>query len=297
MLSEEEYQLLKTAGIIARKVREIIPSIVREGVDALTIAQTVENKIIEYGGRPAFPCNICVDSVAAHFTPTPHENIIIPKASLVKVDLGVECGGYIADTAITIGLPNSQAELIEAAENALKRVIKLIRAGIKVSEVGYVINEVVSRYGFKPIKNLSGHEIGRYVLHTGTSIPNIKTKETTKLENGKTYAIEPFVTLGASSGLVINSGSVNIFSIPAESNINSRLSLEELDFLKKLREKTKGLPYTLRWIEKEHWQIHEKLLRRGIIRSYPVLVEKSGLPVAQAEHTVLVHEDGCEVIT
>ncbi len=297
MLSEEDYQHLKTAGIIARRVREEVPALIREGVDALSIAQAVEEKIIEYGGRPAFPCNICIDSVAAHFTPTPVENIIIPKGALVKVDLGVECDGYIADTAITIGLPKSQVRLIEAAENALKNAIKTIRAGVRASEIGAVINDTISRYGFKPIRNLSGHEIRRYILHTGMSIPNVKTKEAHKLENGRIYAIEPFVTLGSGSGLVISTSSVNIFSVSMGSNHDDRLSGEELNLLKMLRESTKGLPYTLRWLEKEKWPLHEKLVKKGVARGYPVLVEKMGAPVAQAEHTVIVLEDGCEIIT
>jgi len=297
MLSEEEYNNLKTAGKIARRVREEVPALVREGVDALSIAQAVEDKIIQYGGRPAFPCNICIDSVAAHFTPTPIENIMIPKGALVKVDLGVECDGYIADTAITIGLPNSQSRLIEAAENALKNAIKTIKAGIRVSEVGAIINDTIVRYGFKPIRNLSGHEIRRYTLHTGTSIPNVRTKETLRLENGRIYAIEPFVTLGSGSGLVVSSNSVNIFSVLMENNHDNRLSIDELSLIKMLRESTKGLPYTLRWLEKEKWALHEKLVKKGVVKGYPVLVEKMGTPVAQAEHTVIVLEQGCEVIT
>jgi len=297
MLREEEYQHLRTAGKIARRVREEVPGLVREGVDALSIAQAVEERIIEYGGRPAFPCNVCIDSVAAHFTPTPSENIIIPKGALVKVDLGVECEGYIADTAITVGLPNSQVRLIEAAENALKNAIKTIRAGVRASDVGAVINDTIGKYGFKPIRNLSGHEIRRYILHTGTSIPNVRTKETLKLESGRIYAIEPFVTSGSGSGLVISSNSVNIFSVSMERNYDDRLLTEELNLLRTLREYTRGLPYTLRWIEKEKWQLHEKLVKKGVVRGYPVLVEKTGAPVAQAEHTVIVLEDGCEVIT
>lgn len=297
MLSEDEYQQLRTAGKIARKVREEVPSLIREGVDALSIAQTVEKKIMEYGGRPAFPCNICINSVAAHFTPTPIENVIIPNGALVKVDLGVECGGYIADTAITVGLPNSHVRLIEAAENSLRNAIKILRSGVTVSEIGGIINDTVTKYGFKPIRNLSGHEIKKYNLHTGTSIPNVRTKETTKLEYGKIYAIEPFVTLGEGSGLVVSTKTVNIFSVHVESMSEHKLSQEELSLLKELRVSTNGLPYTLRWIEREKWQLHEKLVKKGLVKGYPMLVEKVGAPVAQAEHTVIILEDGCEVIT
>lgn len=297
MLSEEDYRLLRTAGEIARKVRSLVPALVREGVDALTIAQTVEEKIVEYGGRPAFPCNICINSVAAHFTPTPVENVIIPGGALVKVDLGVEYGGYIADTAVTVGLPNSQVKLIEAAENALRNAIKIVKSDVRASEVGNVINETVSRYGFKPIRNLSGHEIKKYTLHSGISIPNVKTKESTKLEYGKIYAIEPFVTVGTGSGLVISSSTVNIFSVQMEYINEDRLPHDELDLLRGLKSSTKGLPYTLRWIERDKWQLHEKLVKRGVIKGYPMLVEKVGAPVAQAEHTIIVLEDGCEVIT
>ncbi|MEM4416655.1 MAG: type II methionyl aminopeptidase, partial [Nitrososphaerota archaeon] len=191
---------LLEAGRIARLVRESIPNMVRAEMPLVELAEKVEAMIRDHGGRPAFPCNISIDSVAAHFTPGPGEDTVIPPDAVVKVDIGVEIDGYIADTAITVTDNPVGVSLRYAAEEALKSAIKMVRDGVKVSSIGSVIHSVVSRFGFKPIRNLTGHEIKRYNLHAGVSIPNIPTADNTKLSSGHVYAIEPFVTIGDAAG-------------------------------------------------------------------------------------------------
>ncbi|MCS7142210.1 MAG: type II methionyl aminopeptidase [Aigarchaeota archaeon] len=296
MLDEESYDAYLQAGRIAREVKQIVLSGVRPNMDALSLCTLVEDEISRRGGRPAFPCNVDVDAVAAHYTPTHRDNFLLGDYSIVKVDFGVEVNGFIVDTAISIPLNNQYASLILATEEALRLAIKSIRAGVRVVEIGAVVHNTLTRHGFKPIRNLTGHEIDRFLLHCGVSIPNVPTSSTSELREGGVYAVEPFGTLQAAAGEVINSATVNIFQVSR--NVSARrLKDDELRLLERLREISRGLPYTLRWIGYDNADVHSRLYKKGVVIGYPVLVERTGCPVAQSEHTVIARYEGCEVLT
>ncbi len=291
------YASFKAAGEIARKVRSEVAGRVREGVSALELATWVEERIRELGGGVAFPCNVGVDDVAAHSTPYPESDYVLRRGTLVKVDLGVEIDGLVADTAITVALPGADEGLVVAAERALEEALRTVRAGVRVRSVGEAISKTVVSMGYRPISNLSGHQIERYNLHAGVSIPNVPAGEE-KLEAGKVYAVEPFVTKRSGAGVVRHIDRVEIFRVPEDSLVRAkRLGEVHEALVRRVYGATKGLPYALRWFPDIDRGLHDLLYRRGIVRGYPVLVEASGMPVAQAEHTVIVWEDGCEVLT
>ncbi len=294
---DQVYDSFRAAGEIARKVRSEVVYRVREGASALEIATWVEERIRELGGGVAFPCNVGVDAVAAHSTPYPDSDYALRRGSLVKVDLGVEIDGLVADTAVTVALPGADEAMVLAAERALEEALRAIRAGVRVSAVGEVISRAVTSYGYRPIANLSGHQIERYNLHAGLSIPNVPAGEG-RLEAGKVYAVEPFLTTRRGAGQVKHIDRVEIFRVSEDSLVRSRrLGPQHEAVVRRLLESTRGLPYALRWFPDVDREIHAVLYRRGIVKGYPVLVEASGEPVAQAEHTVVVWEDGCETLT
>ncbi|MEM1944233.1 MAG: type II methionyl aminopeptidase [Nitrososphaerota archaeon] len=286
------------AGRIARVVRNSVPGLVRPHMPMIELAEKIESMILDRGGRPAFPCNISVDSVAAHYTPPPGDRTLIPRGSVVKIDIGVVVNGYIADTAVTVSDSQLGDTLRYAAEEALKAAIKSVKAGVKVSTVGGAIQSVITRLGFKPIRNLTGHEIKRYNLHAGVSIPNVATDGGARLVEGHVYAIEPFVTLGDAAGEVYEAGEPTIFRV--EKTGLGRLTEAEQAVVEELGDRFHGLPYTLRWLRDlgdSFLTVHGRLVKTGRVRGYPILAERSGRPVAQAEHTIVVKGDGCEVVT
>ena len=289
---------LRRAGRIARKVREKSLSIVREGVSLIDVCSLLEGLILDEGAKPAFPCNICINDVAAHYTPTIGDRSIIPPRSLVKIDIGVCVDGYIADTAITISLDSYLQPIVEAVNTALLEAVKIIKPGVQTSTIGGVIQRVITSRGFKPIRNLTGHEITRYNLHAGLSIPNIQIARGEKLELNHVYAIEPFATMSDGGGEVVSSNTTTIYRLNVGKFKFEKLE-EERKLLEFIYERFNGLPYTPRWIPdfEKLSKIHDKIVRLGKIYSYPVLVERKGRPVSQAEHTVIVTEKGCEVIT
>jgi len=97
---------IKKAGKIAKEAKEYAKSFIKKDMPLLEIAEKIENKIMELGGKMAFPTNLSINEIAAHYTPTYNDET---KAhGLLKVDLGVHIDGWTADTAFSIDLENSE---------------------------------------------------------------------------------------------------------------------------------------------------------------------------------------------
>jgi len=299
MLSEDIVEKYLKAGKIASKVRDEMKRRVREGTPVIEICETAENLIRELGGEPAFPCNVSINDVAAHYTSPPNDELKIPENSVVKIDIGVHVDGYIADTATTVCFNPNYEVLVEAAEAALKHAIDIIRPGLSISNFGYEVQRLIERRGLKPISNLTGHQIGRYLIHAGKVLPNVSQMSFSKVKAGEVYAIEPFVTFGEASGRVIDKRPAYIFRLlkrkpPKKGGEKNLYTYIERNF--------KTLPFAERWLrgygtrEAYHTSL-KKLLSLRLVMSYPVLVEATGYPVAQSEHTVIVDDKGPIQIT
>ncbi|MBS7658333.1 type II methionyl aminopeptidase [Candidatus Bathyarchaeota archaeon] len=296
-MNNEGYQYYRKAGEIASNIRRVIPSIIKEKMKILDLCEKIENLIFEKGGKPAFPCNVGINEVAAHYTSPFKDESLIPEKSIVKVDFGVEISGYIVDTSITVSFNRELDLMVKAVNEALMDAIEFIKDGVKVKEVGEVIESKIKRYGFKPIRNLTGHKIERYMLHTGKIIPNVSEINSSKIEEGEVYAIEPFATTIDGSGVVIDGSKAYIFRFQKE-----KCSKEVKDLIKFIKENYASLPFAFRWIKKVYPnknldELFEKALSQKCLISYPVLIEAKSKPVAQAEHTVIVRKNGCEILT
>ncbi|MEM3402496.1 MAG: type II methionyl aminopeptidase, partial [Candidatus Hadarchaeales archaeon] len=172
MLTEEELQNYRRAGKILAEIREEVRKVVKPGVKLLEIAELAENLIVEKGAKPAFPCNVSVNEIAAHYSPPADDARVIEENDMVKVDLGAHVDGYIADTAFTVAFGEKQ-EMVQAVEKALEAAISVVKPGVDVGEIGKAVEEVAAASGFKPIKNLTGHSLARWDLHAGITIPNV----------------------------------------------------------------------------------------------------------------------------
>ena len=288
----------RKAGRIAAQVRKSIGRHVKRGCLIIDLCEQVEKMIQDQGGALAFPCNIGVDQVTAHYTSPFGDPSRISSGSLVKIDLGVHVDGYIADTATTICLDPRYKSLVEAAEQALSQATKTLSPGCRLSHIGEVIENTILSSQLKPIRNLSGHQIQRYVLHTGKSVPNVSCFDLNRVSEGEVYAIEPFVTLPDFSGIVSGSKESYIFRLAEARGLKDENARRLIDLISS---RYGTLPFARRWLERElsprDLQVFDSFVSKRVLSSYPVLEEKTGGPVAQAEHTVLVTKDGCEVFT
>lgn len=287
------------SGRILAQVREFVRTMPIQGRRLLDVCEEVEAKIRELGGAPAFPCGVGVNEVAAHYTSPWNDVSVIPANSLVKIDFGVELDGFITDSAISISLSPIYDSLIVAAQTALQEALAAVAPGRKLSEIGTVVERCVQRYGFKPIRNLTGHKIDRYIVHAGKSVPNVSGMENGRFEVGEVYALEPFVTLKDAEGAVRDGEHSYIYRFVRAKGAKSKEAGKLVEYI---RDTYKTLPFASRWIFK-NWRegdaqtAFRELESERCISGYPVLVEASGKPVSQAEHTIVVTEDGCRVLT
>ena len=287
------------AGKIASEVREMVRVKDWIGKSVYEICEEVENEIIKRGAKCAFPVNASINEIAAHYTAEPNDPITITDSDLVKIDLGAQINGFIADTAVTVCYDPQYDGLVQTAESALEKAMSMVKVGVKVSDIGRAIETTIKQMGFKPIANLSGHSLDKYTIHAGKTIPNVWSIGGFTLSGDSAYACEPFVTTSEGGGFVRNGKIKNIFAINSRKKTKNEEADKLLDFIWK---NFNMLPFALRWItkqweEKEARELLDHLIKKKAIQAYPVLVEIQEQRVAQAEHTFIPNETGVTITT
>ena len=287
------------AGKIASEVRELVRVKNWIGKTVYEICEEVEHEIIRRGAKCAFPVNTSINEIAAHYTAEPNDPITITDSDLVKIDLGAQVNGYIADTAVTVCYNPQFDALVQAAEEALEKAMSMVRVGVKASDIGRAIETTIKQMGLKPIANLSGHSLDRFTIHAGKTIPNIWSIGGFTLSGESAYACEPFVTTAEGGGFVRNGKIKNIFALNSRKKTKNEEADKLLDFI---WENFNMLPFALRWItrqweEKKARELVDFLIKKKAVQAYPVLIEIHEQPVAQAEHTFIPNENGVTVTT
>lgn len=278
------------AGAIAKQVLEHGCELVKENMPVLELAEAIEKKIFELGAKPAFPVNIGINEIAAHFSPALNDKSVIKPNDYVKIDIGVHLDGYIADCARTIKVAGKD-NMILCAEKMLEEALKLFVPGTKLSDIGSVIEQTAKEFGFNPVRNLTGHGLDRYNLHAGVTIPNVKIASEKILQEDEVYAVEPFCTQG--EGWVKDCKPALIFRLIQEKPVRMPEARNIIIFAKNFS----GLPFAKRWLQKK-LKISElkidmvlrQLVGGGALHPYYILKEVSDKPVVQTEHTVIVKE-------
>ncbi|MDD1756390.1 MAG: type II methionyl aminopeptidase [Methanomassiliicoccales archaeon] len=295
-MDEHEIDCLRKAGAISKDARELGASLVKEGGRLVDVAEEVESLIIRRGARPAFPVNIGINDVAAHYTPSTGDKAVFSAGDVVKVDVGAHVDGYVGDTAITVEVGTKNwRPLLEASEKALRMALDMVGDGVAVSSLGAAIERAIRDVGLKPVTNLTGHGMRRYSLHAGLTIPNINDGSTAKIKKDMVVAIEPFATNGA--GQVYNEKPGNIFRVVKERPMRDKKAEE---FFKTIASNFGSLPFCERWctsLNPEAPVLLRTLVRHGLISSYSILREVKGGMVSQAEHTVVIDGERREITT
>ncbi|MCC6017809.1 MAG: type II methionyl aminopeptidase [Candidatus Verstraetearchaeota archaeon] len=298
MYDEEYIEKTLKAGEIVNRVLRDLPRMVKPGVKVFDLCEKIENLIIEGGGKPAFPCNISINNIAAHYTAFPEDQSIIPDDAVVKVDIGAHFDGYIVDAATTISFNSKYDDMVEASRIALKNALKVIKPGVRVSTVSKEIERTISGFGYKPISNLTGHMLKRYILHGGKNIPNVYGEYPWIMEEGEIYAIEPFATDGI--GSVTEMQQAYIYSLAKVHSGRTRL---EKELLRYIYDNFKTLPFCERWLknfnvkQENIREIIYRLVENGALNIYPVLREVKNGIVTQFETTVIVSKEGPIITT
>ena len=280
------------AGRISAEALEYGKSLIKKGNSLLETTELIEKKIFELGGKPAFPVQISCNEIAAHFCAEEDDKTVFDD-QLVCLDLGVHVDGAIGDNAYAVDLSGKYSDLVKAAQKALEEALKIVNVGTELRAIGKVINDTIAGYGFNPVRNLSGHGLDLYEIHTKPTIPNFDDGNKTALKKGMAFAIEPFSTNG--SGRVHESGLPTVYMLERRKPVRSPITREVLMEIGSYE----GLPFAKRWLVRKFGAKANFALREmsqlGMIHEFPPLVEVSKGLVAQAEHSILIDDNG-EVI-
>ena len=278
------------AGKAAARARYLALKLVKPGVKIIDIANALEDEIIKQGCVVGFPCNISINDIAAHDTPMINDDRVIMKGDLVKVDIGACSNGVLSDTARTIeaGVVKD-SQIIKCIDECMEEALKVIKSGAKISGVGNVVGGVAEKYGFTIVKNLVGHGLGEYIVHTGISIPNYRNNDPGIFKDGDLVAIEPYITKGV--GKAVNLNRTELFSLRQVKSLRIRKGRQLLDWIVKER---RTLPFCKRWLTGYGHQLDfilNDMVKQGVLVKYPVLRESGKMPVAQKEHTILLADE------
>ena len=204
--THDEFEGMKRAGRIVRMVIRAMEKALRPGVTTAQLDEVGGRVMRREGARSApkmvygFPGDvlISVNDEVVHGVPGCR---VIQPGDLVKLDVTVERNGYVADAAVTVPVapaPERALKLAACARAAFAKAMEVARVGNRVNDIGRAVDDEVRRRGFRVIRDLNGHGIGR-TIHEEPSIPNYYDPRLTGvLTEGLVITVEPIV--GETSG-------------------------------------------------------------------------------------------------
>ena len=292
-MEDLEIEKIKKAGNIAAQTLEYGKNLIVKDASLMQVLDKIEEKIDELGGKPAFPAQISCNHLAAHYCPDEEDKTVFSD-QLVCLDVGVHVDGFIGDTAATVDLSGKYSDLVKAAEESLENAIKTIKVGVTLGEIGKAIQDTIQKYGFSPVRNLSGHGLGKYEIHTKPNIPNFDNGDSTQIDKGAVFAIEPFASTGA--GIVQDSGIATVFELSNKKPVRNPITRQVLKEIESYNE----LPFTTRWLTRKFGAKAKFALREmeqlGMLHAHRPLADKDKGMISQAEHSILIDDEGTVVI-
>ncbi|KAE8331737.1 MetAP 2-2 [Aspergillus sergii] len=312
----------RKAAEIHRQVRHWTQENVRPGQTLTEIAVGIEDGVralldnagLETGqclqSGMGFPTGLALNDCVAHYTPNPGQKDIVLQASdVMKVDFGVHINGWIVDSAFTMSFDPTYDNLLAAVKDATNTGIKNAGVDVRISDVSAAIQEAMESYEVeiggkvfpvKPVQDISGHNINRYQIHGGKSIPFVKNSSQTKMEEGEIFAIETFGSTGRGS-TVEGFGVYGYGKDPsAPKRVTSPLASAR-SLYKTINENFGSIVFCRRYLERLGVERYlagmNSLVNNGIVEQYAPLMDVKGSYSAQFEHTILLRESCKEVVS
>lgn len=309
------WQDFRKGAEIHRRVRQKAQQNVKPGMSMIEIADLIENSVRTYAGNDhtlkqgvGFPTGLSVNHCAAHYTPNSNDKMVLNYEDVMKVDIGVHVNGHIVDSAFTLTFDDKYDSLLTAVREATNTGVKEAGIDVRLNDIGEAIQEVMESYEMeldgktypiKCIRNLNGHNIGDFEIHSGKTVPIVANGDMTKMEEGETFAIETFGTTGR--GYVVTQGECSHYALKS-TDLNVKLPSERAKSLaKSIKDNFGTLPWCRRYLERagedKYLLALNQLVRAGVVEDYPPLVDVVGSYTAQYEHTILLHPHKKEVVS
>ncbi|EER13170.1 Methionine aminopeptidase 2A, putative [Perkinsus marinus ATCC 50983] len=314
----------RAAARIHRTVRHEMEPKIKPGMRLDTFVEELESRVNMHAKfdpkRPlergwGFPTGVCLNEVAAHFTPNnpafstapPPQSIIYTANDVLKVDFGVHVDGHIIDCAFSVTHNPLLVPLLETVKEATYAGIRTAGVDVRVCDVGAAVSEVAMEcfvsappYVLRAIYNLCGHSIGNYKIHDGLAIPLVDNGDQTKMKANQLYAVETFGGAGGGiTGYVTSKGESSHFMLsPYYEQFSRLLSANGKRTLSHILKRFSTMPFADRWLSAFDCGNLRELVRYNVVMDCPPLVDAGpGGYIAQFEHTIMCGEMGTEIIS
>ena len=205
--NQKELEILREGGKKLAAILIDIANGAKEGVTTKELNNFAEDLITKAGGAPSFkgykvqgapnpyPGALCIsiNEEVVHGLPSDRK---LKKGDVVGLDIGMWYEGLCTDTAMTILVGGGTNKLIDATKKSLEIGIAEVRAGARVGDIGYAIQNFLEKEKFGIVRELVGHGVGRAV-HEDPEVPNFgKRGAGPELIEGMVIALEPMATEG-----------------------------------------------------------------------------------------------------
>lgn len=158
-------------------------------------------------GFPGWTC-ISINNEFCHGIPS--EKTVLNEGDLINIDVSAELNGYWSDNGGSFVLGedvNQHQKLIDASKEILHKAIYSIKGGVRISDIGHLIETEAKKRGYKVIKNLTGHGIGRSLHEEPSEVANYRDRfNTTRFKKNSVIAIETFISTTSTYAETLHDG-------------------------------------------------------------------------------------------
>ena len=213
--NSEQLKLMREAGRITAEALLVAKDVIRPGISTKEVDTKIRHFIEKCGATPSFlgyggfTGSACISLNHEVIHGIPSDRKIINEGDIVKVDVGARYRGYNGDSARTfaVGKVSDEAlRLIKVTEMSFYEAMKVAKAGNRVGDIGFAVENFVISNGFSVVRDFVGHGVGAD-LHEEPEVPNFgRAGRGARLYSGMTLAIEPMVNVGVPNVKVLKDG-------------------------------------------------------------------------------------------
>lgn len=315
-IQSDLYDYVREASEIHRQVRSYMKPYIKPGVQLIDMCERLEaaNRALvgqkdgDLSRSIAFPTGCSLNHVAAHYSPNKGDKTVLGYDDVMKVDFGTQINGRIIDCAWTVHFNPKYDALVDAVRASTNEGIKTAGIDVRLCDIGEAVQEVMesyeveldgNTYPVKAIRNLQGHSIGPYQIHSGKSVPIVSGGEAVKMEEGEFYAIETFGSTGR--GFVNEDLECSHYMKNFDAQHVNLRSARARSLLRTIDKNFGTLAFCRRFLdrlgEEKYLMGLKSLVDSGVINSYPPLCDQKGCYTAQFEHTILLRPTCKEVLS
>ncbi len=203
---EEQLEKLKKAGVVVARTMQAMAAAMEPGMTTRELDQLGRTLLEREGARSApestydFPGATCISVSPAIAHGIPGEQVL-KAGDLVNIDVSADIDGYFADTGGSFAIPPVTPKverLCRDGKRAMWAGIKVVKAGVKLNEIGRAVEKFAARGGYTLIRNLASHGVGGALHEAPGDIPTwYEPKDTRRITNGMVFTIEPFLSTGS----------------------------------------------------------------------------------------------------